>query len=74
MATISYQVLKDSCSSFLKDELSMRVLEYGERKAFEWRICIKILRECKKIKKCFRPFANLEAYQISLASKDTEQS
>ena len=63
MATVPYQVLKkDIHSLFLKDELSMRVLEYGEGKAIKWRECIKMLKKYEKNENCFRPLTNFNAY------------
>ena len=69
MATVLYQVpKKDTHPPFLKNKLSMRVLEYGRGKAFKWRECIKMLKEYEKIEKCLRPLTNFYAYQNALIS------
>ena len=51
MVTVQYQILKGyTHSSLLKDKLFMRVLEYGEGKAFKWREYIKVLKEYEKMR------------------------
>ena len=73
MATIPFQVQKgDTHFSLLKDELSMRMFDFGEGKDFKQRKCIKMLKEYKTNKKYFRPLTNFYPYQDTLTSEDTE--
>ena len=71
MGTVPFKMLRmEPHTNFIKAELSMRCLEFGNGNAFKWKPAISILKLHERNAKALNPITNFDKCQNSIDDVD----